>query len=147
MHLTLHADYSLRVLLYLVENPDRFVSTAEISRAYGISRHHLVRVVHTLHTNGFLQVSEGRSGGAKLLRKASEVRLGDVIRKAEPGFRMVECFDLETNTCPIVARCRLRKVLGEALDSFFAVLDGYTLADLARSKPLVELLQIGHPAR
>ncbi|MBS1835170.1 MAG: Rrf2 family transcriptional regulator [Acidobacteria bacterium] len=142
MHLTLHADYSLRVLLYLVENPGRYVSTAEISRAYGISRNHLMRVVHTLHSHGFVVVSEGRTGGAKLSRDAALVRLGEVIRTAEPGFRMVECFDLKTNTCPIVAACRLRNVLDEALRAFFAVLDGYTLADLARSKPLADLLQI-----
>lgn len=147
MHLTLHADYSLRVLLYLVENPDRYVPTAEMSQAYGISRHHLVRVVQTLHAHGFVVVTEGRSGGAKLSRAAAEVNLGDVIRKSEPGFRVVECFDLETNTCPIVAACRLRNVLEEALHAFFAVLDQYTLADLARSKPLAKMLLQIQPAR
>lgn len=149
MHLTLHADYSLRVLLYLAENPERHVSTAEISQAYGISRHHLVRVVQTLHSHGFVAVTEGRSGGARLARPAAEVNLGDVIRKSEPGFRIVECFDLETNTCPIVPACQLRNVLNEALHAFFAVLDRYTLADLARSKPLANtlLLQQIQPAR
>ena len=42
MQLTLHTDYSLRVLLYLAEHHDRAVSTQEIAEAYGISRHHLV---------------------------------------------------------------------------------------------------------
>src|SRR6185369_1030447 len=47
VNLTLHADYSLRILLYLSEHRDRPVSTQEISEAYGISRNHLVRVVQT----------------------------------------------------------------------------------------------------
>jgi Rrf2 family nitric oxide-sensitive transcriptional repressor len=132
MQLTLHADYSLRILLYLVENPGRFVSTREISEAYGISRNHLVRVVQTLNTHGYLDVTEGRRGGMRLAHDPASINLGQVVRKAEPGFRIVECFDPETNTCPIVPDCRLRGVLTRALESFFSVLDGVSLADLAR---------------
>lgn len=131
MNLTLHADYSLRILLYLTEHRDRPVSTQEISEAYGISRHHLVRVVQTLHSHSFVKASAGRSGGIILSRDPSEINIGQVVRKTEPNFRIVECFDREANTCPIVPVCKLRGVLAEALESFFQVLDGYTLADLA----------------
>lgn len=31
------------------------------------------------------------------------------------NFRIVECFDAETNTCPIIPVCKLKGVLGEAL--------------------------------
>ncbi len=132
MQLTLHADYSLRVLLYLAENPDRPISTQEISEAYAISRNHLVRVVQTLNSHAFVNVSAGRKGGVMLARDPLQINLGDVVRRCEPGFRMVECFDAESNTCPIASACRLREALGEALDAFFEVLDGYTLADLVR---------------
>jgi Rrf2 family nitric oxide-sensitive transcriptional repressor len=134
LQLTLHADYSLRILLYLAENPGRYISTREISQAYGISRNHLVRVVQTLHAHGFVAVSEGRKGGVQLAHDPATINLGQVVRKTEPSFRIVECFDLETNTCPIVPVCRLRGVLHKALDSFFAVLDGCSLAELC-SKP------------
>jgi len=134
MQLTLHADYSLRVLLYLAENPDRYVSTREISEAYRISRNHLVRVVQTLQSHGFVEATEGRTGGVKLSHDPASINLGKVVRQAEPSFRIVECFDLETNTCPIVPACRLRGVLQNALDAFFAVLDGYTLADLSNRR-------------
>jgi Rrf2 family nitric oxide-sensitive transcriptional repressor len=133
VQLTLHADYSLRVLLYLAEHSGTVVSTEEISEFYGISRHHLVRVVQTLHAHSFVKVSTGRGGGVTLARDPSAINLGEVVRKAEPGFRIVECFDLETNTCAIVSDCRLRGVLSQALESFFKVLDGYWLADLVRN--------------
>lgn len=135
MRLTLHADYSLRILLYLAENTDRCVPTREISEAYGISRNHLVRVVQALSAHGFVEVSEGRSGGIKLACDPAAVNLGQVLRATEPGFRLVECFELETNTCPIVPVCRLRGVLSRALDGFFAVLDGCSLADLGGTPP------------
>lgn len=146
MQLTLHADYSLRILLYLAENPHRPVSTREISEAYGISRNHLVRVVETLNDSGFIEVTEGRYGGARLMREPADINLGDVVRRAEPGFRIVECFDSAKNTCPIVPACRLKNVLHQALASFFAVLDGYSLADLSRTSELSKYLQIA-PAR
>ncbi|MEQ1948567.1 MAG: Rrf2 family transcriptional regulator [Bryobacteraceae bacterium] len=52
MQLSLHADYALRVLIYLGAHPGKTVSTAQISEVYGISKHHLVRVVQTLGESG-----------------------------------------------------------------------------------------------
>jgi hypothetical protein len=59
--------------------------------------------------------------------------IGDV-RKTEPNFRIVECFDLKENTCRILLVCSLRDVLMTAPESFFGALDKCTLADLVRMK-------------
>lgn len=57
------------------------------------------------------------------------------MRKAETNLRVVECFDKETNTCPIISACQLKPVLNQALNAFLAVLDEHTLADmLARNR-------------
>lgn len=133
MQLSLHADYALRVLIYLGSHPGQTVSTQEISGAYGISKNHLVRVVQTLAAHGYVQVALGRSGGASLARKPAAIRLGDVVRHVEPGLRLVECFDPSTNTCPIIAVCGLKQPLREALNAFLDSLNRYTLADLLAS--------------
>lgn len=131
MQLTLHADYAFRVLIYLGSQPgNRLVSTEEISEKYGISRHHLVRVIHTLSEHGFVKVTAGRAGGVALAREPYQIPLGDVMRSAETNLRVVECFDEATNTCPIIGLCQLKPVLAEALRAFVNVLDRYTLADL-----------------
>ncbi|AKJ08053.1 BadM/Rrf2 family transcriptional regulator [Archangium gephyra] len=135
MHLTLHADYALRVLLYLAVHPDRVVSTGEVSGAYGISKHHLVRVVQGLGRHGFVEVRPGRSGGVVLARAPAEISVGDVVRHMEPDFHIVECFDPKTNTCPITPACGLIGVLNEATRAFLATLDKYTLEDLVRRSP------------
>ena len=143
MQLTLHADYALRVLLYLGSQPEgRVVSTNEIGRVYGISSHHLVRVVRTLSQKGYVAVSAGRSGGVSLAREASLIGLGDVVRSAEVNRNLVECFDAKTNTCPILAACQLKSVLGQALDAFLSVLDRYTLADLLTGRHRTRLMRI-----
>ena len=48
MHLTKFSDYSLRLLLYLAVHGDRPVSIGEVSRAYRVSPHILVKVVQRL---------------------------------------------------------------------------------------------------
>lgn len=135
MHLTLHADYALRVLLYLASNPDRVVSTGEVSDAYGISKHHLVRVVQGLGRHGFVEVRPGRSGGVVLARPPAEISVGQVVRLMEPDFHIVECFDPKTNTCPITPACGLIGVLNEATRAFLATLDKYTLEEMLRRSP------------
>ena len=135
MHLTLHADYALRVLLYLAAHPERVVSTQEVSEAYGISKHHLVRVVQGLGRHGFVEVRPGRAGGVILARPPAEISVGQVVRHMEPDFNIVECFDAETNGCPIAPACGLVGVLNEAMRSFLTTLDKYTLEDLIRRGP------------
>jgi len=134
LNLTLHSDYSLRILLYLAEHTDRPVATREISEAYGVSRNHLVRVVETLQLHGFVKASAGRSGGVMLGRDPESINVGEVVRRTEPNFRIVECFDPVANTCRILPACSLRGVLEQALEAFFKVLDRYSLADLVRMK-------------
>jgi Rrf2 family nitric oxide-sensitive transcriptional repressor len=143
MQLTLHADYALRVLLYLGSQPSgRVVSTREISEKYGISNHHLIRVVRTLSEKGYVSVSAGRSGGVSLARDAKSIGIGDVVRSAESNLRLVECFDAKTNTCPILAVCELKGVLAEALGGFLSVLDKYTLADLIAGRHRTRLAKV-----
>jgi Rrf2 family nitric oxide-sensitive transcriptional repressor len=130
VQLSLHADYGLRVLIYLGSHPGEVVSTKQISGAYGISKNHLVRVMQTLGEHGYIRVIPGRSGGVTLARDASKIRLGEVVRDAEPNLHLVECFDKKTNTCPIIDVCGLRSHLHHALDAFIAELNKLTLADL-----------------
>lgn len=130
MQLTQHTDYALRVLIHLACYPERHDSTSEIARAYGISNHHLVKIVHRLSTGGFLNVRRGRGGGIALGRAPKEIVIGDVARASEPPFHLVECFDDAKNTCPITPVCTLAGALGEALFAFNKVLDRYTLADV-----------------
>lgn len=149
MRLTRHTDYALRVLLYAATYPDRRVSTEEISTAFGISTHHLVKVVNNLGRAGFLDLKRGRNGGIRLGRAPEEIVVGAVVRVTEPDLHLVECFDAKRNTCPIVPACRLIQPLADARKAFLRVLDGYTLADVVPADAphvraeLIQLLEGG----
>ncbi len=148
MHLTTYTDYSLRVLMRLALTPRELTTIAEIAEVYGISEHHLMKVVHQLGLAGYIETIRGRGGGLRLARKATDITVGEVIRRMEPDLGLVACFRANEH-CSISPACALSPVLGEALDAFLAVLDRYTLADLiSRPKHLSQLLKVEpHPGR
>lgn len=108
------------------------VTVDEVAGTFGISRHHLVKVVHDLGRHGHLETRRGVGGGFTLGRPASQIRLGEVIRLGEETDRVMECEGTGNRRCRLAGSCRLKGVLDEAANAFFAVLDGYSLADLLK---------------
>ena len=140
LRLTVHTDYALRVLTYLAAEPERLSSVGEIAEAFEISRNHLVKVAHELGRHGYIETFRGRGGGIRLGRPSHTINVGEVVRKFEPDFDVVECFDRERNTCAIVRECSLKGPLYEAQVAFLAALDRYTIADAVRHSGLTAKL-------
>jgi Rrf2 family nitric oxide-sensitive transcriptional repressor len=143
--LTTFTDYCLRVLIYLAADPDRRATIAQIASAFGVSEHHLVKVVHFLGRQGWLRTLRGRGGGLVLARPAGEIGIGLVVRDSEGAALPAECFGPAPGSCAIAGCCRLRGVLGEAVAAFYTVLDRYTLADLVHNR--AELADVLHLQR
>ncbi len=137
MKLTSFTDYSLRVLIYLAAEPERRATIAEVTQAFGVSENHLTKVVHFLGKQGWLANVRGKGGGMGLARPAQEVVIGAVVRATEGAALPAECFGEQPDNCCIARICRLRGVLGEATDAFYAVLDRYTLADLVHNRAVL----------
>jgi Rrf2 family nitric oxide-sensitive transcriptional repressor len=141
VNLTKFSDYSLRLLLYLAVHEDRTVSIAEVSRAYGVSPHILVKVAQLMINEGLVASVRGRRGGLRLNKPPAEINIGALIRRTETTWDLVECFDLSSNTCPIEPACGLKGVLKHAQRAFLSALDQHTLADfLPRAPLLIRLL-------
>lgn len=130
MQLTYFTDYALRVLIYAAVRPGSRCLTSDVATAFGMSRHHVVKVVNELRHLGYIDTTRGRDGGFALARQPDRIRIGEVVRRTEGSMALVECFNRDTNTCPLSPACGLKGVLREAFDAFLAVLDRATLADL-----------------
>ena len=132
MRLTQWTDYTLRVLMYCAATEGRAqpVTITEVAVGYGISRSHLMKIVQQLSAQGLLETTRGRGGGMRLMVPASSIHIGAVVRATETDFNLVECFDPASNQCRLSSHCRLKGVLGQAMQAYLAVLDGVTLADL-----------------
>lgn len=136
MHLTTFTDYTLRVLIAVAACSERELSTVrQISGQYGISRNHVIKVVHHLSRTGYLETVRGKGGGLRLAKPAADIRLGAVIRDAENGFDVVPCMRrVSRGKCVIEPACVLKRALKEAVSAFLDVIDGYTLADLIQPR-------------
>jgi Rrf2 family nitric oxide-sensitive transcriptional repressor len=132
MRLTQWTDYTLRVLMYCAacQLRDQLVTISEIADGHAISRSHLTKIVHQLGAQGLLETTRGRGGGMRLSKPAKDINVGAVVRQTETDFAMVECFDPGSNQCSMSQHCRLKGLLHQATNSYLAVLDGVSLAEL-----------------
>ena len=133
MRLTRQSNYAIRTLVYCAVNAPDLSRIADIARAHAISELFLFKLIKPLVEHGLLQTVRGRKGGIRLGRPAEDITLLDTIRLTEESFTMAECFETGSD-CPLMDNCDLNGALREALGAFFDVLDGYTIADLARKR-------------
>lgn len=129
MQLTRHTDYALRVLIHLTAVPSGRATIAEIADAYGLSRNHLMKVVHHLGQGGFVDTQRGRGGGFTLARCPETITIGSVVRHTEPDMQLADC-----GSCAIQRACGMSGILRAAISAFLTVLDQHSLSDAARDR-------------
>ena len=130
MHLSKFTDYALRVCLYLSAHDGRLAPISEIARAHEVSHSNLMKVVNRLVEGGLLQSVRGRSGGVRLARPATEIRVGAVARYMEGDEALVDCA-----SCILRGNCGLVPGLAQAKNAFYDSLDRFSLADAVNAHP------------
>ena len=131
MRLTQYSNFALRTLQLVALRAPAIVTVDDVARAHRISKAHLVKVAAELSRRGYIDATRGRRGGMRLARPAEQITVGEIIRWTEAPLDLVECFNAETNTCPLLGICHLSRGLQRALRAFLAVLDDLTIADIA----------------
>jgi Rrf2 family nitric oxide-sensitive transcriptional repressor len=139
VHLTLHTDFALRVLIQAGLNDGKLTRINDIAQTFGISKAHLMKVVNELSQKGYLDTVRGRNGGIRLMREPRHINIGQVVRDTEGQLNVIGCLE-RGGYCCIERVCVLRGALRDASNAFLAVLDAYTLADLI--KPQKQLSSI-----
>lgn len=129
MQCTRFTDYALRVLIYVGQRPDEWVTIRQISEAYDISRNHLMKVVSFLGHKGYLVSQRGPGGGVRLQLPPDQIRLADVLLDAEGGMELLET-PAAISEALSEPHERLGQALHEAVDAFLSALNGQSLADL-----------------
>ncbi len=134
MKLTGYTNYALRSLQFAAMHAPDLVRVDDVVRVHGLARPHIVKIVHALGQAGYLQTVRGRGGGFRLARPADQINVGAVVRLMEGPLDIVECFNPEQNTCPLIGICRLSRALQTATQAFLAVLDDISIADIAANR-------------
>jgi len=125
------AEYALRAALWLAEHPDGPVRVGDLAAGLRVPRNYLSKTMHQLARAGVLTSVRGKSGGFRLARKPSAIRLLDIIRPFEPLVERRECV-LGRATCSDIAPCQAHHRWKEVMRTTTAFFTDTTLADLMR---------------
>lgn len=134
MRLTFHTDYALRMLVYLAMRDGEPCTVSDVARTYALSRSHLIKVAQGLRDLSLIETLRGRNGGIRLAKEPEQINIGELVRRTEPDFALVECMQREGGQCVLSPACMLKGMFSEALAAYLAVLDRYTLADAIRNR-------------
>ena len=133
MRLTQFSDLAMRVLIYAAQNPHGRFTIDDVNQVHNVSRGHLMKVVNTLTRSGLLIAHRGRNGGL-LASSPESISLAEVLALTEPDFALAECMR-DADDCPLVGRCKLPNVYGNALKAFMQALKSQTLKDVLPAEP------------
>ncbi len=75
--------FALYAVLELAKDPEKQLSTTEIAEKYGISTHHLAKILRTLVRSRLVQAVRGAGGGYRFTGVVNRTTLLDVIELFE----------------------------------------------------------------
>jgi len=107
--ITKNTDYAVRALCY-VAGVSNYVATKKIGQETKIPLSYLRRILDQLIKNGIIESKEGISGGVKLIKKPSSIRLSDIVKIFQGNIQLTECL-FRKKICPNKKFCPLRKKL------------------------------------
>ena len=123
--------FALYAVLELARDPESQLATGEIAARYGISAHHLAKVMRQLVRAQLIQSARGAGGGYRLAVNPGRVTLMDVVEVFEE--RLTSAFDDEGTDAIGDIGLALQAVRDEIEDLTRATLASITLATLVHS--------------
>jgi len=92
MKLQMGTRLGLYAALELARDPARRLSAADLARQFGVSAHHLAKVLRDLARAGLAEAERGAAGGYRFCGNAKRTTLMDIVAlfETEPGNRSAE---------------------------------------------------------
>jgi len=132
------ARYALRALVELARAPEPQLTAGEIAARADAPRKFLEAILLELARGGVVSSRRGKFGGYILARPAAEISFAEAIRVIDGPLALAPCVSprlgyRKCDDCPDLDLCTLRGALLRARDATADVLEGYTLAEAART--------------
>ncbi len=142
MKLSKKSEYGLRALLELtLAHGKSTLQRHDIAERQHIPVEFLEQILLALKRAGLLSSRRGVKGGYTLIKAPEDITLGQVIRILDGPLAPIGCVSKtayqKCSDCPYAdkARCPVQHVMGTVRDAIAGILDHYTLADFASSRP------------
>lgn len=123
MHMTLEADYAVRIVEFLAVHPER-VDAKTISEKTNVTLRFTLKILRTLVADGIVCSYKGAKGGYKLAKPAKEITLRRVIEAVEGPYMISRCQG-DSYSCHRTD-CRLHGIYAEVSAMVRSKLDSYT---------------------
>ncbi|MER3473280.1 MAG: transcriptional regulator [Armatimonadota bacterium] len=85
------AEYALRAMVYLAQEPDRSHTNQQIARITRVPIGYLAKVLQNLSKAGLITSRRGLGGGFTLARPAEEITIYEVVQAVDPIPRITSC--------------------------------------------------------
>ncbi|WP_312644323.1 Rrf2 family transcriptional regulator [Hydrogenoanaerobacterium sp.] len=130
MHITLEADYAIRIVHCLVQLKQR-ADAKSIAETTGVTLRFSLKILRKLVAAGIIKSFKGTQGGYEIAKQPSDITLYDVIATIEGPLNISRCI-LPDFTCtrPKEAPCQYQKVFIELTDDIKAKLQSITFDQL-----------------
>lgn len=112
MQITKQADYAIRAILYLTNQPDQRAATSRVAEAMRIPPSFLAKIVAQLAVAGLVHTARGAGGGITLARDPAEITLLDVVEAIDGPILLNECVS-KAGKCEMKRECPLQGIWAE----------------------------------
>lgn len=131
MEITRQADYALRAVLEVAQNPaDRRLTTANIASRQSIPPTFLAKIIFQLSVAGILRTTRGAHGGVALARPSEDINMLEVIEAIDGPIALNYCV-INPDDCAFGPSCVMRPVWCDAQADLVTRLRRTTFAGLA----------------
>jgi len=132
MQLTRAADYAVRVMIHMAGLPaGTRASRTELANAAACPEQFLSKVLQSLARAGLIQSHRGNTGGFELPATGTSASVLTVVEAIEGPVRLNTCLHSD-HSCDRQGWCPAHTVWAEAQKAMAAVLEGASIAELAR---------------
>jgi Rrf2 family protein len=144
MQLTRAADYALRALIFLAQQPEGHrAPLGELARATATPESFLSKVLQSLGRAGFVASRRGQVGGFTLLPRGRAASVAQVIEAIDGPCCLNVCLS-DGVSCKRRFWCPAHPIWAEAQNALLAVLQTHSIAELADrattpTNPLIQL--------
>ena len=128
--------YAIKALLYLADNQseDRSIFSTEIAEKENIPQKFLETILRELRNFQLLQSKRGKTGGYKLLKKPSDIKLAELMRMMDGPIALLPCVSLNyyasCDECNETT-CTIKPVFEKVRDQTLSIL-GNTSIEMMR---------------
>lgn len=132
--LSMKAKYAIRALMVMAKQENKMLSSKAIASAADVPQKFLDTILQEMRHEKIVDSKRGIFGGYFLIKQASKIMVGDIIRMMDGPLAPIRCASVtayqKCDDCVDEASCQIRKVMVEVRNSISSVLDKKSIKEM-----------------